>query len=379
MNKLFTPNSVALIGATEREGSVGRTILENLMKFPDRKLYPVNPNRKDVLGLECFPSVSDIPVPVDLAVIVTPARTVPAAVEECGKAGIGGVIIISAGFREAGEDGRGLEDEIRRIRYKYGMRIVGPNCLGVIRPHINLNASFLKVDPKPGKIAFISQSGALGSAILDWAIESNVGFSMFASLGSMIDVDFGDLIDFLGDDPNTRSIMLYIEGVGHAKKFMSAARGFARNKPIIVIKPGKFAESAKAAVSHTGALAGDYHVYDAAFKRAGVIRIEEIADLFNVAEVLESKYLPKGPKLAIVTNAGGVGVITVWMGGKRAKEGRAVFLQNNIPTYETPEHAVKTYLYMYKYGRNLQLLYETPAELPVDQAPPKHHFKALIT
>ncbi|MEK6713395.1 MAG: bifunctional acetate--CoA ligase family protein/GNAT family N-acetyltransferase [Nitrospirota bacterium] len=473
MNKLFTPNSVALIGATDREGSVGRTILENLMKFPDRKLYPVNPNRKDVLGLECFPSVSDIPVPVDLAVIVTPARTVPAAVEECGKAGIGGVIIISAGFREAGEAGRGLEDEIRRIRYKYGMRIVGPNCLGVIRPHINLNASFLKVDPKPGKIAFISQSGALGSAILDWAIESNVGFSMFASLGSMIDVDFGDLIDFLGDDPNTRSIMLYIEGVGHAKKFMSAARGFARNKPIIVIKPGKFAESAKAAVSHTGALAGDYHVYDAAFKRAGVIRIEEIADLFNVAEVLESKYLPKGPKLAIVTNAGGVGVIatdalieshgelarlsdasmkeldshmpahwsrgnpvdvlgdadidryvsavtvclndpdvngvliiytpqgaarpdelaktivelarntykpviTVWMGGKRAKEGRAVFLQNNIPTYETPEHAVKTYLYMYKYGRNLQLLYETPAELPVDQAPPKHHLKALI-
>ena len=304
MNKLFTPNSVALIGATEREGSVGRTILENLMKFPDRKLYPVNPNRKDVLGLECFPSVSDIPVPVDLAVIVTPARTVPAAVEECGKAGIQGVII-SAGFREAGEAGRGLEDEIRRIRYKYGMRIVGPNCLGVIRPHINLNASFLKVDPKPGKIAFISQSGALGSAILDWAIESNVGFSMFASLGSMIDVDFGDLIDFLGDDPNTRSIMLYIEGVGHAKKFMSAARGFARNKPIIVIKPGKFAESAKAAVSHTGALAGDYHVYDAAFKRAGVIRIEEIADLFNVAEVLESKYLPKGPKLAIVTNAEG--------------------------------------------------------------------------
>ena len=473
MKKLFNPNTVAVIGATEREGSVGRTVLENLLRYPDRIIFPVNPNRKEVIGLECFPSVLDIPVTVDLAVIVTPANTVPAMVEECGKAGIEGVIIISAGFREAGEDGRGLEDEIRKIRHRYGMRIVGPNCLGVIRPHISLNASFLKVNPKPGKIAFISQSGALGSAILDWAMESNVGFSMFASLGSMIDVDFGDIIDFVGDDPNTRSIMLYIEGIGNARKFMSAARGFARSKPIIVIKPGKFAESARAAVSHTGAMAGDYHVYDAAFKRAGVIRIEEIADLFNAAEVLESKYLPKGPKLAIVTNAGGVGVIatdalmeshgelsklsdqsikeldahmpahwsrgnpvdvlgdadidryvnainvclnddevhgilviytpqgaakpdelakrivdiarmtykpiiTVWMGGKRAKEGRAVFLKNNIPTYETPEHAVKTYLYMYQYGKNLQLLYETPAELSVDQAPPKHHLKALI-
>ncbi|MCC7203203.1 MAG: bifunctional acetate--CoA ligase family protein/GNAT family N-acetyltransferase [Nitrospirae bacterium] len=473
VKKLFSPDTVAVIGATERDGSVGRTVLENLVRSPGRRVFPVNPKRKEVLGIECFASVSDIPVIVDLAVIVTPASTVPAIVEECGKAGIEGVIIISAGFRESGEEGRGLEDEIRKIRRRYGMRIVGPNCLGVIRPHIDLNASFLKVNPKPGKIAFISQSGALGSAILDWAMESHVGFSMFASLGSMVDVDFGDIIDFVGDDPNTRSIMLYIEGIGNAKKFMSAARGFARSKPIIVIKPGKFAESARAAVSHTGAMAGDYHVYDAAFKRAGVIRIEEIADLFNAAEVLDSKYLPKGPKLAIITNAGGVGVIAtdalmqshgelskisdegikeldqhmpahwsrgnpidilgdadidrylhaikvclnedevngilviytpqgaakpdelaqrivdiakktykpiiaVWMGGKMAKEGRSVFLKNNIPTTGTPEHAVKTYMYMYKYGKNLQLLYETPAELSVDQAPPKHHLKALI-
>lgn len=473
MNKLFNPETIALIGASEREGSVGKTIMDNLLNSKSINVFPVNPNKKKVSGIKCYPNVVKIPEKIDLSIIATPAKTVPKIVEECGKAGVHGVIIVSAGFKETGEEGKNLEEQIKASRGKYGMRIMGPNCLGIIRPNIGLNASFLRGNPEKGKIAFISQSGALGSAVLDWAINAHVGFSMFVSLGSMLDVDFGDLIDFLGDDPHTRSIMIYMEGIGNAKKIMSAARGFARNKPIIVIKSGRFNESAKAALSHTGSMAGDDDVYDAAFKRAGVVRVKEVVDLFNAAEVLDSKCLPKGSKLAIITNAGGPGVmatdalmelggelaqlsddsiqkldsclpsywsksnpvdvlgdadsnryqdaveiclndpevngvliiytpqgfsapvelaealagiaekayipvIAVWMGGKDVGEGREIFLRHNVPSYEKPEEAVKTYMYMYHYGRNLELLYETPAELPLDQAPPKHHLKALI-
>jgi acetyltransferase len=471
--RMLNPKTVALIGASEKEGSVGRAILENLLLPKSRKLYPINPNRTTVLGIQCYPDLSRVPEKVDLAVIATPAHTVPEMVEQCGKTGVPGIVIVSAGFREIGDEGKRLEDQIREIRKKYGMRIIGPNCVGIIRPNIDLNASFLNARPQRGKIAFISQSGALGSAILDWAVNAQIGFSMFASLGSMIDVDFGDLIDFLGDDPDTRSIMIYMEGVGNAKKFMSAARGFARTKPIIIVKPGRYAESAKAALSHTGAMASDDEVYDAAFKRVGVVRVKEVGDLFNSATVLDSRNLPRGRRLGIVTNAGGPGVmatdelvelggqlaklsdesmrqlnstlppywsrgnpidvlgdagidryvnalnvclndpevdgilvaytpqgaarpadlargiaeiaknawkpiITAWMGGEGVREARAVFAESNIPTYETPEDAVKTYMYMYKYGRNLELLYETPAELSVDQAPPKSNLKALI-
>ncbi|MCX9084048.1 MAG: bifunctional acetate--CoA ligase family protein/GNAT family N-acetyltransferase [Candidatus Methanoperedens sp.] len=470
---MLDPETVALIGATEREGSVGRTIMENLLKL-NKKIFPVNPERKKVLGVECYPDLNSIPENIHLAIIATPARKVPQIVEECGRIGVEGIIIVSAGFKEIGEEGKKLEEEIIEIRKKYGLRIIGPNCLGIIRPNIGLNASFLKADPEPGKIAFLSQSGALGTAILDWAINAHIGFSMFASLGSMIDVDFGDLIDFLGDDPETRSIMIYMESVGNAKKFMSATRGFARNKPVIIVKTGRFSQSAKAALSHTGAMAGDDRVYDAAFKRAGAIRVKEVSDLFNAAAVLDSKHLPKGPRLAIITNAGGPGVmatdalielggelaklsntnleemdsflpkywsksnpidvlgdadieryvnslnvclkdsqvdgiliiytpqgmavpdelagaiseiakkatkpiITVWMGGEGVLKAREIFIQNDIPHYETPEEAVKTYMYMHNYGRNLELLYETPSELPVDMAPPKSNLKALIT
>jgi acetyltransferase len=300
---MLSPKTIALIGATERADAVGRTIMENLLS-KNRKIFPVNPSRNTVLGIECYSNIKNVPQHIDLAIIATPAPTVPELVEECGRTGVEGIIIVSAGFREVGEEGRKLEEQIMEIRKKYGMRISGPNCLGVIRPNINLNASFLKANPEPGKIAFVSQSGALGSATLDWAINAHIGFSMFASLGAMAGIDFGDLIDFLGDDQNTKSIMLYMESIGNAKKFMSAARGFARNKPIIIVKPGRFTESARAALSHTCVMVGDDRVYDAAFKRAGVVRVKEVADLFTAAEVLDSRRLPKGPRLAIVTNAG---------------------------------------------------------------------------
>lgn len=306
IDRMLNAKVVAAIGATDREGSVGHSVMKNLLLGRDRRtIHPVNPNHESVMGLKCYPDISQVPGHVDLAVIATPAKTVPSIVEECARAGVDGVIVISAGFREIGVQGAKLEDEIRKIQAKYDLRILGPNCVGLVRPHIGLNATFLRDNPQPGQIAFISQSGALGSAILSWAISSHIGFSMFASLGSTLDLDYGDMIDYLGNDPNTRSIIIYMEDVHNARKFMSAARGFARTKPIIIIKAGRHAAGAKAASSHTGALAGDFVVYDAAFKRAGVVRVDEIADLFNAAEVLESRFLPAGPRLVIVTNAGG--------------------------------------------------------------------------
>jgi acetyltransferase len=320
---MFDPKTIALIGATEKEGAVGRTILENLLRSKERRIFPVNPHTSKVLNVEAYPTIARVPEHVDLAVVATPARSVPAVVEECGKAGVKGVVIISAGFKEIGEEGIRLEREIDRIRKKYGMRIMGPNCLGFVRPILGLNTTFLRGNPPPGNIAFISQSGALGSAILDWAVSTGIGFSMFASLGSMLDVDFGDMIDFLGDDQATRSILIYMEGVGNARKFMSAARAFARHKPIIILKPGRCAESARAAHSHTGAMAGDDAVYEAAFRRVGAVRVEEIAELFDAAEVLDSKRLPAGPRLAIVTSAGGPGVMAtdalIRLGGELAE------------------------------------------------------------
>ena len=478
IERMFDPETVAVIGATEREGSVGRAIMENLLEGKDqREIFPVNPNRKTVLGLKSYPSIKDVPKHVDLAIIAVPAKIVPKVVEECGEAGVDGVIIISAGFREVGEEGRKLEKKIDDIRKKYNLRVLGPNCFGFIRPHLKLNATFLRKMPEPGQIAFISQSGALGSAILDWAVASHIGFSMFISLGSMLDIDFGDLIDYLGEDPNTKSILIYMEGIediNRARKFMSAARGFARTKPIIILKPGKHEAGARAARSHTGSMVGSFEVYDAAFKRVGAIRVDEIGDLFNCAGVLDSRYLPAGPRLAIVTNAGGPGVIAadavvdyggelaklseetieslnsvlpphwskgnpidvigdadvkryiealkaclsdpnvdgviviytpqgaaepkefaeavvdlalekvkpvlgvVMGGGEKIEEARKIFYRNSIPCYETPEEAVKTYMFMYKYKRNLELLYETPHEIAVELAPPKAHLKVLI-
>ncbi|MGF3522733.1 MAG: acetate--CoA ligase alpha subunit, partial [Candidatus Bathyarchaeia archaeon] len=477
LEKIFNPKSVAIIGASNTEGSVGYAIVKNFTNSGySGRVYYVNIRKSEILGVKTYSSVEQIPESVDLALIATPAKTVPAVVEECGRAGVKGVIIVSAGFKETGAEGKALEEQILCIAKKYGVRVIGPNCIGVIRPSINLNATFVDKMPKPGKVAFLSQSGALGSAILDWAIHENIGFSNFVSVGSMIDVDFGDIIDFFGTDPKTKSILMYVEGITEARKFMSAARHFARTKPIIVVKSGRFSESAKAAASHTGSLSGEDAIYNAAFKRAGIVRVDEIADLFNAAEVLGTQPLPRGPRLAIITNAGGPGVMTtdslIARGGQLAKlsqktldtlnsilppfwsrgnpidvlgdakadryrvaveaclndenidgilviftqqavsaavdiakdivelvqsktyqnktiltsfmgydaveEANRILNANNIPTYSTPEQAIKTYMYMYQYQRNLELIYETPEDLSVDVAPPKRPINVIL-
>ncbi len=477
LDRIFNPKSIAVVGASEERGSVGQILLNNLTQTGyEGKVYPVNIHRKEVMGLKAYPNVGAIRDSVDLAIIATPAKTVPGIVEECGKAGIIGLIIISAGFKEIGEEGRALEEQLLALKNKYNLRIIGPNCFGVIRPNIKMNGTFAESMPKAGNIAFISQSGALGSAILDWAFQNNIGFSNFVSVGSMIDVDFGDLIDYFGNDPQTRSIIMYIEGISNARKFMSAARHFAKTKPIIVVKAGKFSASAKAAASHTGSLTGSDMVYHAAFKRAGIVRVEEISDLFNAAEVLGMQPLPQGPNLAIITNAGGPGVmaadaliarggklaklsentmkqldkvlpaywshgnpidilgdanaeryravmdlcledpnvdgiliiytpqaiaaaseialsvvgmcdarggckktiITSFMGGEKVKEANQIFTDSHYPTYWTPEQAVATYMYMYQYKQNLDLLYQTPEELPTESSPPKRPVTVII-
>ncbi len=473
MRRMLDPKTVALIGATETEGTVGRTIIENLMKSTGRQIFPVNPHHETIFDLKCYPDIGSVPEPVDLAVVATPAAGVPAVLEQCAKANVHGAIVVSAGFGETGKQGKELEKHIKRILEDSPMRVIGPNCLGIIRPTLGLNASFLSVEPEAGDIALISQSGALGTGMLDWAVSAHVGFSFFASVGSMVDVDFADLVDFLGEDPHTRSILIYMESIGNARRFMSAARSFARNKPIIVLKPGRYSESARAALSHTGAMAGGDEVYEAAFRRVGVVRVHEVADLFRAAEVLDSRRLPTGADVAIVTNAGGLGVmatdsivehggrlaelsektmatldaalppywshanpvdvlgdaaserfvaavnacladpavngllliytpqgnarpdtmatqvvaaiknarkpvITVLMGGHTVDGGREIFHAAGIPCYDTPEEAVRTYLGMYRYAGNLELLYETPAEQPIDLAPPKHNLQAML-
>lgn len=310
LDAIFKPQTVAVIGATEKPGSVGRTILSNLINNPfGGTVFPVNPNRRSVLNIKAYPNIASVPDRVDLAVVVTPAATVPGIISECVDAGVKGAIIISAGFKETGAAGVELERQILEQARRGRMRIIGPNCLGVINPINGLNASFASRMAKPGKVGFISQSGALCTAVLDWSFRENVGFSAFISIGSMLDVGWGDLIYYLGDDPNTESIVMYMESVGDARSFLSAAREVALSKPIIVIKVGHTEAAAKAAASHTGSLTGSDEVLDAAFRRCGVLRVNNISYLFYMAEVLAKQPRPKGPHLTIVTNAGGPGVI----------------------------------------------------------------------
>jgi acetyltransferase len=458
---------IAVIGASEREGSLGAKILRNLIGVGYKGVvFPVNPFRQTVQGITAYPSVSKIPWKVDLAIIATPAHIVPQIVEECGKAGVSGIIIISAGFKEAGEYGAALEKQILEHQKKYNMRIIGPNSFGVMRPRINLYATFADKQANPGKTAFISQSAALCASALDWAWEAQVGFSAVVSTGSMLDVDFGDLIDYFGTDPQTRSIVLYVESIKNARKFMSAARGFARTKPIVLVKAGRFRESNGATLSHSGALGGEDMVYDAAFRRAGIVRVEAISDLFNCAEALAMQPNPTGSNLTIITNAGGPAIMAtdylIARGGKlsqlsnatvqalksvlpfycsianpidileeatpdrfrnvmeiclndphsngfliiytpqgatdpfalakvtvdlakqtkkpiltalmgedsRCRKARRILRRNDIPTFTTPEQAVSTFMYMYSYTQNLELLYQTPEELSVELAIP---------
>ncbi|HET6381667.1 MAG TPA: bifunctional acetate--CoA ligase family protein/GNAT family N-acetyltransferase [candidate division Zixibacteria bacterium] len=310
LQPFFTPRSVAVIGATEAPGKVGRTLMANLVSSPfGGTVFPVNARRSSVLGVKAYPTIADVPDAVELAVVVTPASTVPGVIEECAAAGVRAAIVISAGFKEVGPEGAALEDQILATARRSGMRVIGPNCLGVMNPIRGLNATFAAGMARPGSVAFISQSGALLTAILDWAELEHTGFSAIVSLGSMLDVGWGDVIYHLGDDPNTGSIVIYMETIGDARSFLSAAREVALTKPIIVIKPGRTEAAARAAASHTGSLTGSDEVLDAAFRRVGVLRVEAISDLFGMAEVLAKQPRPRGRRLSIVTNAGGPAVI----------------------------------------------------------------------
>jgi acetyltransferase len=310
LESFFRPRAVAVIGATEAPGSVGRTLLHNLLGTPfGGTIYPVNPKRESVLGIRAYRSLADVPAEVDLAVIVTPAATVPAIVAACADRKVPAAVIISAGFRETGAAGAELEQRVLAEARRGPMRIIGPNCLGVMSPVTGLNATFAAGMARPGNVAFLSQSGALLTAILDWSLREQVGFSAFASVGSMLDVGWGDLIDYLGDDPKTRAIVIYMESIGNARAFLSAAREVALTKPIIVIKAGRSEAASRAAASHTGALTGSDDVLDAAFRRAGVLRVTDISEVFHLADVLGKQPRPAGPRLAIVTNAGGPAVL----------------------------------------------------------------------
>ncbi len=462
LSNIFNPQRIALIGVTTNPNSVSGKVLINLISGGFRGVvYPVNPDQEAVLGIPCYRDLQSLPKVPDLAIICTPAEKVPGVVRECGEAGIRGIIIISAGFKEIGPEGRILEEKIRaEIRNFDGMRIIGPNCLGVIVPGLKLNASFAAAMPKAGNIAFISQSGALCTSVLDWAIEGKIGFSQFVSIGNSIDVDFGDLIDYFGEDENTRCIILYIESIGDARKFMTASRAFARKKPIIVYKAGRFPESAQVAASHTGAMASEDAVYDAAFERAGLARVYEIGDIFSVAELIGRNKFPQGPRLGIITNAGGPGVmatdaliasngvlavlsaetmallnenlpafwshgnpvdvlgdarakriakatqivlndanvdavlviltpqamtnpnatakeisalagtttkpiLAAWLGGQSMHEADDILVEAGIPSYRTPEQAIRGFMTLVAYSRNLETLYETPKDIPV--------------
>jgi Acyl-CoA synthetase (NDP forming) len=453
LSATLAPRAIAVIGASELPGSVGRALVENLQSFGDR-VFLVNSKRTTVLGQKAFSKIGNVPADVDLAVIATPAATVPKIVGECAAANVKGAVIISAGFKECGPAGVELEKQILAQRGR--MRIIGPNCIGVMLPHIGLNATFAKPLALPGNIGFISQSGALCTAILDWSLSNQLGFSAFISIGSMLDVNWGDLIYHLGDDPHTRSILLYMESVGDARSFLSAAREVALTKPIIVIKVGRTKAAAKAAASHTGALTGSDEVLDAAFRRVGVLRVDTIAELFDIAELLGKQPRPAGPRLAIVTNGGGPGVLATdaliecggklaelspqsydaldkllpphwsrgnpvdilgdadadryqkavdivahdqnndgllailtpqavtessataeklrsfgklktkpflasWIGGTGVAPGAAILNGANIPTFEYPDAAARAFCAMWRYSRNLDALYETPA------------------
>jgi len=460
MDKIFQPGSIAVVGASERKGSVGAALMHNLIErgFAG-EIHPVNPNHKKIYKRPACPSIKDLKAPVDLAVIATPIASAPQIVKECADAGVGGVIIISAGGKEIGKQGQQIEAAIKNEAAQSGLRIIGPNCLGVVNSRAKLNASFASQKPQSGKMAFLSQSGAICSAILDLSIQENIGFSYFVSLGSMLDVEFGDMIDYLGGQPEVSSIVMYVESLTRFRNFMSAARAVSRVKPIIALKAGRSAAGALAAASHTGALAGEDLVYDAALKRAGVLRVKTFEELFDCAELVAKQPKPRGPGLVIVTNAGGPGVmaadtlaeygygpvalsaetlkklneilpsywskrnpidmlgeatpelyrkvveiclravevngililsapkaltdtaaaaaalvdlirdapipvITSWVGGAAMQKGRDIFNRAGIPTFDTPERAVRAFIDICRFSQNIEMLQEIPSRFP---------------
>ncbi len=312
LRRLFSPKSVAVIGASERANAVGEMVFRNMLGSGYRGLlYAVNPAHQEVQGQHAYATIEEIETPVELAVICTEAETVPDIIESCGKHGVRAAVVLSAGFTEVGARGAALERTMLANAKNYGVRIIGPNCLGIIRTAMGLNATFFKGSIKPGNLALVSQSGALCTAILDWAPANDIGFSSVVSMGAATDVDFGEILDYLASDEQTGSILIYVEGVRKARGFMSALRAAARSKPVFVIKAGRHDAGSRAVMSHTGALVGSDDVFDAALRRAGVVRVESIGGLFSAVKSLASPYKYSGNRLAIITNGGGPGVMAI--------------------------------------------------------------------
>ncbi len=477
LDSLFHPNSVAVIGASNQPLSVGGMVLRNLLRGGfSGPIMPVNPKYEAIAGVLSYPDVAHLPVVPDVAVIATPPPTVPGLIDELGRRGTRAAIVITAGLSLYRTDGgRTIQEAMLAAARPHLLRILGPNTVGLLVPGLGLNATFAHADLAPGSLAFVSQSGGFCTATLDWARAKGIGFSHFVSLGDSADVDFGDVLDYLGSSPETTAILLYMESIGadEARKFMSAARAAARNKPVIAIKAGRVAEGARAAASHTGALAGSDQVYAAALRRAGILRVYTLDELFDAAETLARARPLKGDRLAILTNGGGPGVIatdalimgggqlaelspetmrrldallpptwsrgnpvdmigdadgeryvqtlrillddpgvdailvmnapsalapseaaaraivetvqqadrpilTSWLGGEAAGRARRIFAQANIPTYDTPEAAVRAFLHIVRYQRNQEILTQTPPSAPTDFSPSPGAARAIV-
>ena len=476
LDALFKPKSIALVGASDKPGSIGAILAENLLTAGFQgKVIPINPGHEQILGLKTYPDAASLPQTVDLGVICTPADAVPGIVDALAARGARGVVVITAGFGE-GRDARGIarQSALTDAARSGQVRVIGPNCLGILVPGIGLNASFAHRVPRRGNLAFVAQSGAIVTSVLDWADARGIGFSHLLSLGDMVDVDFGDTLNYLAGDAATRAILLYIESIKDARKFMSAARAASRMKPIIVVKAGRHAEGARAVASHTGALAGADAVYDAAFERAGILRVCSLEELFDAVETLALAKPPQGDRLAILTNGGGIGILatdalidqggrlaelseetiaeldkvlpptwshanpvdiigdatgrryadalsvlnkdpgvdgilalncptavtsseeaakavvarvssrrqpallTSWVGDGAAKKARDLFAQHRVPTYDTPEQAVRAFMYLVRYRRNQDLLMQTPPSIPVDFQPETKKARRII-
>ncbi len=471
----FNPRRIAVIGACEDKSSMGYNIFRNLLgKGFKGSVYPVNPRVEAVQGVEAYPKITDITREIDLAILAVPPQEIPEVLEECGTKGVKGVIVFCFDFKKRVENSQALETIIRQASQNYGFRVLGPDSLGFIKPGINLNASLFPQLPQKGNIALIVQSTTLSIALLDWAASKNIGFSYFISVGTKIDIKFSDLIDFLGVDPETRAIVLYVESIKNGRKFMTSVRSFSSSKPIMIIKSGKFDISAHVALTHSGYLAGEDKVYDAAIERAGAIRVDETLDLFYLAESLSKQRRPKGNRLAIITNSGGPAIIaidtllklegdlatlsketietlqthfssmrlmqnpvdllieappqdyevaiksclkdtavdgvlvihtpsyasrpreiaetvvsaaraysykpvfTVWMGEEQVISARDLLNDHGIPTFESTEQAVRSFIYMYRYDNNLRLLLETPEVILKDFEPDEYRAEEII-
>jgi acetyltransferase len=310
LTALFEPKSVAVIGASDRENSVGNVIFKNILGSGYKgRLYAINPKHETIQGQPAYKSIEEIGARVEMAIVATRAQTLPHLVEQCGRSGVRNVMVITSGFSESGHIGAAIERKMLEIARSYNVRILGPNCLGIIRPDLGLNATFTKITANPGNLALVSQSGAMCSAVLDWAKANQVGFSSVISIGTTADVDFGEILDYLIYDNRTHYILMYVEGIRNARRFMSALRSAARIKPIILLKAGRHEAGSVAAAAHSGMAAVSDTVFDAAVRRAGVVRVQNVGQLFYAAKALASKFRPQGNRLAIVTNGGGPGAM----------------------------------------------------------------------